>query len=354
MKRLLLAGSDSVHVLNYLNLVKDHFTEVLLVVQEGGKIKDWGVRTVEVNYSLRNPVSSSGTVRKIKALIEEFKPSVIHAHQANSVSYHVLKAANGSDVPVILTAWGSDVLLANSMSWLYRKMLKYNLAHADYFTSDSLFMAAEMQKFLPEKAMDITIANFGINISVKDVPKENIIYSNRLHKKLYRIDKVIEAFAKFHRAHSSEAWKLVVAATGEETEELKRLAKSLGVENAVSFPGWVDAGTNSDYYSRAKIFVSIPESDATAISLLEAMAAGCIPVLSNLPANMEWVLDGVNGIIVTNTSAAFLEGAASIDHAKAAALNKEIIAKKGTKEINRKKFIELYERVMSAGKRNNG
>jgi glycosyltransferase involved in cell wall biosynthesis len=45
-------------------------------------------------------------------------------------------------------------------------------------------------------------------------------------------------------------------------------------------------------------FFSILTSDALSVSLLEAMAHGCIPIVSDLPDNREWVEDNKNGIIL--------------------------------------------------------
>jgi hypothetical protein len=42
-------------------------------------------------------------------------------------------------------------------------------------------------------------------------------------------------------------------------------------------------------------YLSLPRSDSVAVSVLEAMANGMLPVLSDLPANRELVQDGVNG-----------------------------------------------------------
>ena len=50
------------------------------------------------------------------------------------------------------------------------------------------------------------------------------------------------------------------------------------------------------HYQKAEYYISIPNSDATSVSLLEAMQYGAIPIVSNIPANREWILDGVNGI----------------------------------------------------------
>lgn len=99
---------------------------------------------------------------------------------------------------------------------------------------------------------------------------------------------------------------MIIAATGEETDALKLLVEQLGINEQVQFAGWVNKVQNAEFYSNAKIFVSIPESDATAISLLEAMAYGCVPVLSDLPANREWIEDGKNGIIINLLKKTFL------------------------------------------------
>jgi L-malate glycosyltransferase len=60
----------------------------------------------------------------------------------------------------------------------------------------------------------------------------------------------------------------------------------------------LDATTQADWYARARWFVSLPQSDSVSVSVLEAMAHGCIPILSDLPANRELVRDGDNGLIV--------------------------------------------------------
>src|SRR4029079_13645664 len=43
---------------------------------------------------------------------------------------------------------------------------------------------------------------------------------------------------------------------------------------------------------RAEVYVSASRSDSTSQSLLEAMAAGALPVVSDIPGNREWVTDG--------------------------------------------------------------
>jgi glycosyltransferase involved in cell wall biosynthesis len=167
-----------------------------------------------------------------------------------------------------------------------------------------------------------------------------------LHKKLYRVDKIIEAFARFKQNKERKDWRLVVAATGTETENLKDKANKLGLTDDVEFVGWIQKEDNEQWYSKAKIWVSIPESDATSISLLEAMACGCIPVVSDLPANREWIQSGRNGIVVENLESDFLSEALLLNQSEAIELNQKRIEQDGTKEANRIKFTELYQRIL--------
>jgi len=343
MKKLMIIGSNTIHVYNYIDLVKEYFDDILLITNE--KREGTDVKTIELDFHLKLS-SRIKTVGRIKKLIKEYSPSVIHVHQANSYAYYALKAAQSCRIPKILTAWGSDILISPNKSWLLKKMVQFNLRHADSFTSDSEFMADEMQRLVPEKKLDIVIANFGIEFLNLKLLKENIIYSNRLHKKLYRINKVITGFKTFIDNSQEKNWKLIIAATGDETDALKLLVEQLGLSAHVQFAGWVNKVQNAEFYSKAKIFVSIPESDATAISLLEAMAYGCVPVLSDLPANREWIEDGKNGIIVNLLEENFFERAIKLEIEEVASYNRKIIAEKGTKEANRKKFIQLYDKLL--------
>jgi glycosyltransferase involved in cell wall biosynthesis len=224
-------------------------------------------------------------------------------------------------------------------------MVEHILNKAKHFTSDSVFMADEMNR-IANKKLDTTIANFGINITITGEAKENWIYSNRAHHALYRIDEIIKAFSKFSTKTIANNWKLVIAGEGELTPTLKELSKQLGITKKVDFVGWLNKDQNSSFYQKARLYVSIPTSDATSISLLEAMASGCIPVVSDLPANAEWITDGINGVVVKNLAEDFLERALQLDYDLVKKTNSEIINRDGTREANRNKFVHLYDSIL--------
>jgi glycosyltransferase involved in cell wall biosynthesis len=46
------------------------------------------------------------------------------------------------------------------------------------------------------------------------------------------------------------------------------------------------------WLGRADLYLSASLSDSTSVSLLEAMASGAVPVVSDIEGNREWVRDG--------------------------------------------------------------
>jgi glycosyltransferase involved in cell wall biosynthesis len=68
----------------------------------------------------------------------------------------------------------------------------------------------------------------------------------------------------------------------------------------VAFVGRLDADAQAGWYDRAQWYLSLPGSDSVSVSVLEAMAHGCIPILSDLAANRELVASGRNGLILAD------------------------------------------------------
>jgi glycosyltransferase involved in cell wall biosynthesis len=62
-----------------------------------------------------------------------------------------------------------------------------------------------------------------------------------------------------------------------------QLAGSLGVGDAVRLVGELDRSELLDLYAAADVYLSVPTTDGTAVSVLEAMAAGVAVVATNAP-----------------------------------------------------------------------
>jgi glycosyltransferase involved in cell wall biosynthesis len=201
-----------------------------------------------------------------------------------------------------------------------------------------------LKKLTDTSVKPVITVNFGVDLPTSIPVKSNVIYSNRLHQDFYRIDKIIQAFSLF--ADKNLGWKLVIAGEGNDTAKLKDVASQTKHCNSIEFVGWVDKVTNQNFYNQATYFVSIPTTDATSASLLEAVASDCIPIVSDLPANREWIRDGMNGVIVNNVNEDFISEALTVDVESARVYNRELIKNTATKEVSRAKFIELYDKFL--------
>jgi glycosyltransferase involved in cell wall biosynthesis len=343
--KVLLIGStvNPVHIKSYYNLMREMCSDILII----GSHKVDFAPCETVSFSLKNPIGIIETIKKIRKIAADFQPDIIHVHQANSIGF-LVSLANRNKYKQVLTTWGDDVLIFPQKNVFFKALTFTSLKYSDEITADAQIMADSIYSFFGNKKK-VVIANFGIewDENLIRLPKEKIIYSNRLHDSLYNIDLIIKGSAEFLKNHPD--WKLVVAARGSLTEELKKIAQESIASNQVEFLGFLKPDDNQNWYLQSSIYVSIPDTDGTSISLLEAMGYGCIPVVSDLPANKEWIEDGKNGIIVSNRAELnkSLEEALQLDADFVKNENEKIILKKATKEANRTIFNQIYQRLLS-------
>ncbi|UPT66163.1 MAG: glycosyltransferase family 4 protein [Sphingobacteriales bacterium JAD_PAG50586_3] len=345
MKKLLVVSGNSVHTVNYIKLIDGYFDEVLVITNKAMEGLD--CTQVEMDFSLRNPLKLVPGIKKIRQVIHDFNPTVIHLQQAATHAYMAVKAAKGSNIPIVLTPWGSDILLNPKRGIIFRQMVKTILNESDYITSFGQHFGKAMIELMPHKKLDISYVRWGIDTEKAIIgPKENIIYSNRLHNPLYRVDKIIEAYAALPKEEISK-WKLLVAGTGTETEYLKELCNKLGIADKVEFCGWISREQNFENYRKSKIYVSIPISDSMPISLQEAMLHGCLPVLSDLPANREITQAPGYGVIVEDVNKPFLSDVINWDIDVLVKDNTQQIKNVAALAVSRAGFLRVYDKALN-------
>ena len=84
--------------------------------------------------------------------------------------------------------------------------------------------------------------------------------------------------------------------------KLRELVKELKLEPVVIFIGSVPNEDMPAFLNARDLYVSSSLSDGTSLSLLEAMACGLPVVVTDVPANLEWVVNGENGLVVPRRS----------------------------------------------------
>ena len=219
----------------------------------------------------------------------------IHAHYLTSHGTLAWLAQRvfGVRGRLVGSAWGSDVLVSPARSLLLRALTRRVLRACVLTTSDSQVMAQRMRDL---GAGEVMVFPFGLEAmpAAPAAKDDTLFFANRGLEPLYQPERVLGQFA----AVAGEQGQLVVANDGSLRAAMEQQVRTLGLQHRVRFVGRLDAQTQAAHYARARWYLSLPASDSVAVSVLEAMAHGCVPLLSDLPANRELVHDGVNGLIV--------------------------------------------------------
>lgn len=333
-KRMLIVGNPkSIHTIRLSRFFEENYQVNL--IDEG------------IDFSFRNFFSA---LKEVKKILSSNRYDILVLYQLNLTAFVATLANRKKKIPTFAIGIGSDILTMPKKGWAYKAMLKYILKRSQAYNAGSPYLLEQMQKYCPKRS-EILLANLGIN-PIQPIEKEKIVFSNRLHSPLYRIDEVIKAFAKFVSKPEFADWRLVVAATGRE-KEFQQLAHFLGIEDKVKFVGWLSQKENAEYYAKSKIYISLPKSDSFPISLLEAMSGECIPVISDLPAYKGIMKKGENALILSNEEIAkadYLEQALALDNKIILSRNKAFVEDYANIERNKAKFISVAENLVAKQK----
>jgi 1,2-diacylglycerol 3-alpha-glucosyltransferase len=100
-------------------------------------------------------------------------------------------------------------------------------------------------------------------------------------------------------------FKLIIAGSGPDEDELERMAERLQITDRVAFIGEVPYAEMADYYAAADIFAFPSRNDTLGMVVLEALASG-LPVLAiNENGPSEVVRHGIDGCLVNYDPASF-------------------------------------------------
>ena len=298
MKICYLGDALSPHVMKFVNYFAQMGNEIFIV----------SLRKAEHNNAMvyliprRTPYKDMNYLLSLywlKRIIKSIQPDILHAHYMTSFG---LLGALIRFHPFILSAWGTDLLLVPKKSFLHRWLLRFTLKRADLIFADASFMKEELLRY-GAVAEKILICPFGVNLTIfnkigrefKDKDHYEILSMRTLIKNS-NIDVIIKSMSILKDRGVN--FILNITNRGAEEERLKRLTHDLELNAFINFLGFLKREDTYRYFKSSDIYISLTRSDGASVTLLEAMASGLLPIVSDIPANREWIDDGVNGFLV--------------------------------------------------------
>jgi len=238
----------------------------------------------------------------IRKLVRKLRPDAVYAIYATSYGF---MGAFANVKPFVVHALGSDILVSPRRHFLYRWILRYVFKKAKVIFSFSDFITKTIIQ-MHVSTEKVKLAVLGIDSSQfylrKDIPKQPFsIISTRNFEEIYRVHALIPAIALLKERYPT--LKVFIAGKGTQENKIRELVKQYQLENQVSFLGHLSPEQLAKHLSETLVYVSLSASDGTSVSLLEAMACGCIPVVTNIPANSPWIQHEQNGFLVSSLEA---------------------------------------------------
>lgn len=249
-------------------------------------------------HSLRY-LSALGSVRRE---IRSFMPDVTVAHFLPN--YGFLAALSGVR-PFALVCWGSDLLVNAHRTPLHRARARYVLRRADWIHVDAAVLAdaavslGAQRERVWTRAWGVDSAAFspqgGPRPSREEARPLRIVWTRQLER-VYDPLTFVRALGILKRR--GVPFRATIAGAGGLKGSVEALIREEGVERDVALEGFVGAPRLLEVYRGSDVYVSLSRSDSTSQSLLEAMAAGLFPVVSDIEGNREWVTHRREGYLV--------------------------------------------------------
>jgi glycosyltransferase involved in cell wall biosynthesis len=122
-----------------------------------------------------------------------------------------------------------------------------------------------------------------------------LVCNRSLNAPVYDLPTVLRAVAEARRRGVDV--RLSLPATGRLAPECRQLAAELGIAEIVAFGQGYRPEDVPDMMAAHDAYVSASHWDGASLSLMEAMACGGFPVVTDIAANREWVEHGKTALV---------------------------------------------------------
>ena len=240
---------------------------------------------------------------KVKAVIKEFQPDILHAHYASS--YGLLGALSGFH-PYIISAWGTDVMKFPHINFITKQIIKFNLRSADSICATSYTIKKHIRQLTNKK---VEVIPFGVDLTEfvnrRNFDKDDSVFTigcTKALEKIYNIKALVLSFSVLKRKFPFKKIKLIIVGDGSERDFLEKMVSELQLNDDVIFEGKLPHEVVAIKINEFDVLVNLSEYESFGVSVVEAMACQIPVIVSDAEGLKEVVNNQNNGTIVSSSN----------------------------------------------------
>lgn len=298
-------------------------------------------------------------IAQVRNLLRTLAPDVLHSHYVNVGGFVGVASLFH---PHVMTAWGNDIFVAPTYSRAQYLKTVFALRTADYVLSPSKALQSKMVEMAGILRHNDVI-QWGVDTTVfrpasaaqtrRDLgwPQDPIVYSPRALDPLYNQDVLLRAWPLVKLEIQNARLMLKRLNPDPDFEKsLLLLASELGIESDIS---WLEPTTYQDlprHFQASDVVVSIPSSDGTPTTMLEALACGKPVVACDLQTIRDWIIEDIHGKLVDPKNPKALAAAivamlrlSPESQAQMTAVNRKLVEVRAGVEANTSRLEAIYQ-----------
>jgi glycosyltransferase involved in cell wall biosynthesis len=294
---------------------------------------------------------------RARRVVRSIAPDVVHAHYATSAG---LAACISDYHPWVVTAHGTDVA-SGVQSIFWRALLRLIFKKADSVNAVSDELGESIVRLgVPRDKVEVF--TLGIDTQQFTFSERNFdrlpmplrLVCTRRIEPVYNHETLIRAIAVL-KSRGLQV-DLTIIGDGIQRGKIEQLVRDLELTDRIRFEGSLPNSALPRVLAQHDVYVSSSIRDGTSLCLLEAMASGLFPVVSDIRANTDWITQGKNGLL---HKAADSEGLATCISrflanpqvfSQALHSNRKLIVSRGDRATNMRRLEDIYRGlVLSQG-----
>ena len=290
MRICFLADGNHPNTLNWAAYFSNALChEVHVISLNPPSLSEKGIIFHHLQLPIKGKFRYLSPVTSLRRILQSISPDLLIGYRLTSYAF---MAAKSKFHPLVVVAQsqkaaGDFRILRKPIQWLAARYAVRNadlsIAWGPHMAEDIVILGGKEEKiFTQPRGVDLSLFKY----APKKLSKDLCIVTTRGLNPGYNLQTVINAVAQL--SDKIDGIRYMVIGNGKERERLQQLSKDLNIEERVFFKGKVPYDTIPNYLSESDLYVSPVPEDGVSSSLLEAMAVGSYPIVTNIEANQYW------------------------------------------------------------------